>query len=173
MRLDLKVESEIGLRMDSVILQLQKLAHDYKIHQKDKKTPFRNILAVAMEFSASLESIKGFIKYQIGRANSSPIWKHSLGDKLFATKLAEELNALSKYTNDIINSLENSDAENNDVSEYLKNPQQKAALTKEIHLKLARLYLGYLAREHTALVGENKIMENLRKEKNKHAKPVR
>jgi hypothetical protein len=37
---------------------------------------------------------------------------------------------------------------------YLDNQQNREQLEKDIHLKLAQLYLGYLAREHTALVGE-------------------
>jgi hypothetical protein len=48
----------------------------------------------------------------------------------------------------------------NPLENYLTDTQNQAQFIKSIHLKLTRLYLGYLAREHTALVGEEKANKN-------------
>ncbi|GGA44790.1 hypothetical protein CYANOKiyG1_63610 [Okeania sp. KiyG1] len=45
-------------------------------------------------------------------------------------------------------------------------------LKKKIHLRLTQLYLGYLAREHTALSGERKVNNKKTDRTDKTDRPI-
>jgi len=154
-QLSLRTELEISKQMDSIISEkIVSIAKDFSIAEKDRKSPFKNVLAAATESGASLEVIKNYIRYQVGRSNSSPIWKTSNNEKLFATKVVEHLDALNQDAKEIVQRVRRAILKESPLQPYLDNQQNREQLEKDIHLKLAQLYLGYLAREHTALVGE-------------------
>lgn len=171
-QLALRVEREVRQQMDSILENIQEISTEYKIANKDKKSPFRNVLAVAVESSSSLEIIKNYIRYQVGRgSNSSPIWllREGPDQKLFAQVLVESLDNLSGDVDQIIGRINTSlsKVSDKDVSEaiepspecqtllaYLADEKNQKVLRRSLHLELAQLYLGYLAREHTAQVGE-------------------
>lgn len=151
----LRVEREIREQMDDVIGKVLGVSKKFSIANKDKKSPFRNVLAVATDSSSSLEVIKNYIRYQVGRSGSSPIWTTAKDKELFATAVVNDLNNLSQDAQLIVQRLRRAIPKGNSLEPYLENNQNREKLKKDIHLKLAQLYLGYLAREHTASVGES------------------
>lgn len=156
-QLTLRLELEISNQMDDIIgKKVIPIAKKFSIASKDKKSPFRNVLAVATEPSSSLEVIKNYIRYQVGRKESSPIWKNSKDNELFAKAVVDDLNNLSQDAHEIVQRLRRAIPKGNSLEPYLEDNQNREKLEKNIHLKLAQLYLGYLAREHTASVGESK-----------------
>jgi len=154
-KLTLITELEIGKQMDNIIPRIKDIAISFSIAQKDKKSPFRNVLAVATESTSSVEIIKNYIRYQVGRSGSSPIWKTSKDSKLFATAVVENIDNLCHDAQKIVDILRGLIREG-DLYSYLENPENREQLKKNIHLKLTQLFLGYLAREHTAILGEEK-----------------
>ncbi|NEP77560.1 MAG: hypothetical protein F6K17_18230 [Okeania sp. SIO3C4] len=160
-QLILRTELEISQKMDEVIKEIQKIAEEFSIAQKDKKSPFRNVLATATESGTSLEAIKNYIRYQVGRSGSSPIWKEEKNQKLFASAVVEHINGLlNETTEDILRKIKKNTSVKNPLNDYLENKENSEQYKKNLHLKLTQLYLGYLAREHTALVGEIKANQN-------------
>lgn len=155
-QLILRTEIEIAKKMDEIIQEIQKIAKEFSIAQKDKKSPFRNVLAAATESGTSLEAIKNYIRYQVGRSGSSPIWKEKKNQKLFASAVVEHIDGLlEEKAEDIVKIIRKNTSKGNPVNDYLEKLENRELYKKNLHLKLTQLYLGYLAREHTALVGEN------------------
>lgn len=146
--------------MDEIIQEIQKIAKEFSIAQKDKKSPFRNVLAAASETGTSLEAIKNYIRYQVGRSSSSPIWKEKKNQKLFASAVIEQIDSLLGKAEDILHKIRKNTSKGNLVNDYLEDSENREQYKQNLHLKLTQLYLGYLAREHTALVGENQQNQN-------------
>jgi hypothetical protein len=159
-QLEFRIQKAMTGQMDDVIEKIQGIAKKFSIATKDKKSPFRNVLSVAVAPTSSIEVIKNFIKCQIGKSGSSPIWSEKNGNELFATALVHELDSLTADTKTIVENIRQSIPKNNPLNNYVDNPNNQKQLTKKIHLKLTQLYLGYLAREHIALVGEEKYKSN-------------
>lgn len=157
-QLALRLEREISNQMDDVIGNKVKLiSQEFSIASKDKKSPFRNVLAVATDSISSLEVIKNYIRYQVGRKESSPIWKTSKDSEIFAKAVVNDLQNLSQDAQEIVQRMRRKIPKGNSLEPYLEDNQNREQIKKDIHLKLAQLYLGYLAREHTASVGESKL----------------
>lgn len=156
-QLALRLEREISNQMDEVIgNKVKPISQKFSIASTDEKSPFRNVLAVATDSSSSLEVIKNYIRYQVGRKESSPIWKTSKDSELFAQAVVNDLQNLSQDAQEIVQRLRRAIPKGNSLEPYLEDNQNREKIKKELHLKLAQLYLGYLAREHTASVGESK-----------------
>ena len=83
MTTSMKLEQQLILRLDreakkywdEIITNMQKMAEDFDLAKTKEKSPFRNVLNVATEANASLEVVKNFIRYQVGRQGSNEIWK--------------------------------------------------------------------------------------------------
>jgi hypothetical protein len=159
-QLTLRTELEISRQMDDIILEIKGISKRFSIASEDPKSPFKNVLAAATESNASIESIKSYIRYQVGRSGASRIWKLSKDKKLFATAVVEHIDNLIQDSQEILKRVRKSIPKENPLENYLTDTQNQAQFIKSIHLKLTRLYLGYLAREHTALVGEEKANKN-------------
>lgn len=160
-QLEFRIQKVISEQMDDVLRKVKTIAKEFSIANKDKKSPFRNVLSVATEPGSSIEVIKNFIKYQVGRTGSSPIWKTKKEEKLFATAVVSDIDSLlSDDTEKIIHNLRENIKKNNSLNTYVDNPHNQKYLKKTVHLKLTQLYLGYLAREHTALVGEQQLEQS-------------
>ncbi len=160
-QLALRIEKETSKQMDEVIRKVNTISKEFDIASKDKKSPFRNVLAVATDSSSSLEVIKNYIRYQVGRSGSSPIWT-SLKDKtLFAQAVVKELDGLNQDAQVILRRIREEVPKDHALEPYLENNENREHLKKEIHLKLVQLYLGYLAREHTASVGESNFKKQI------------
>lgn len=153
-QLELRIEREISKQMDEIIQKVNRIAKNFSIASQDKKSPFKNVLAVATDSSSSLEVIKNYIRYQVGRKDSSPIWKELNEKEKFAMALVKELDNLNDDVEKILQRLRKAIPKSNPLESYLTDSQNREKIKKNIHLKIAQLYLGYLAREHTAMVGE-------------------
>jgi len=160
-QLEFRIQKAISEQMDNVLEKVSKIAHKFSIETRDKKSPFRNVLSVATESGSSIEIIKNFIKYQVGRSGSSPIWKTKQEKELFATAVISDINSLLTVdTEEILDNLRRNIKKNNQLNSFVDNPNNQKELKIKIHLKITQLYLGYLAREHTALLGEQKLKSN-------------
>lgn len=166
-QLALKIERELSNQMDDVLFKVQKIAKQFSIQEITEKSPFKNVLVVAVETPTSLEVIKNFIRYQAGRKQSSEIWKKKSPNepqKRFADEVVNHLNSLAENCKLILDGVESSISEELQLEEIttlqkdrLQNLQNymlknKPALLQSVHLRLVQLYLGYLSREHTALL---------------------
>jgi len=172
-QLSLRIEQELSRTMDNIIPTIQLLAKEFGIATLDKKSPFRNILAVSVETGSSLEVIKNYIRYQVGRSGASPIWKHKSGGRLFAEALVEQINSLSKNVTEVLDQVKSEISKEHELVDYLHDRQSR--VMQDLHLKMTQKYLGYLAREHTALVGldkQNNDSENKGKQHNSSSKKV-
>jgi hypothetical protein len=159
-QLELRIEREISNQMDEIIKNVNSLAKKFSIDSEDKKSPFKNVLAVATDTSSSLEVIKNYIRYQVGRKDASPIWKSGNKQELFAMALVKELENLNEEVKKILQRLRKAIPKSNPLESYLTDSQNRERIERKIHLKIAQLYLGYLAREHTAMVGEKKLAQS-------------
>ncbi len=155
-KLNLEIEKEIGNVVDNIIERIQNDANTFSIAKADKKSPFRNVLSAAMDSSASIEAIKSFIRYQNARKESSPVWKLSVGNKTYAGAVVEQINTLSEDVDEIISNIKEKNQKNQNLIDYVNDKNNEQKIKYKLYLKLIRLYLGYMAREHTALVGEIK-----------------
>jgi hypothetical protein len=156
-QLEFRIQKAMGEQIDDIIDRINTIAGKFSIGNEDKKSPFRNVLSNAVSPSASIASIKLFIQCQIGKSGASPIWSKRIGNELFATALVLQIEQLIEDANTIVKYIRKSIPKNNPLNNYVDNANNQKELTKEIHLKLVQLYLGYLARKHTALVGEGKF----------------
>ncbi|KAB8331436.1 hypothetical protein SD80_023270 [Scytonema tolypothrichoides VB-61278] len=156
-QLALRIEKQISYQMDEVLGKVRKISRDFSIASKDKKSPFRNVLAVATDSGSSLEVIKNYIRYQVGRSGSSPIWTTLKDKELFAKAVVQDLDNLIQDAQAILTRIRKDIPKDHALEPYLEDNQNRERLKKDIHLKLVQLYLGYLAREHTALVGESTL----------------
>jgi hypothetical protein len=156
-QLKIRVDRELRFVLDNIILKIQKLAKQFKIENINEKSPFRNVLSVATEPSTSLESLKTFIRCQMGRKGSSQVWKEKRDGKIFAVALVEDIDSLTNNVDDIINRIKELLKSENELYQVLNNDSQVKQISRELHLKLTQLYLGYLAREHTAKIGEKEL----------------
>jgi hypothetical protein len=134
-QLELRIEREISNQMDAIIEKVNRIAKKFSIAKEDKKSPFKNVL---------------------GRKDSSPIWKIPKEQELFAMALVKELENLNEDVTKILQRLRKAIPKSNPLESYLTDSLNREKIERNIHLKIAQLYLGYLAREHTAMVGEDK-----------------
>ena len=170
-QLQLRIDQEIKEQLDDILIKMQKMTKRFDIKQVKERSPFRNVLSVAVEPISSLETIKSFIRYQAARKEASKIWRLEFkpnGEnkkEIFANAVVQEISYLSNNLQKIYDSIsedlnteiqsldDNSPVRKNLESLQLYLSNNKQYLDKSIHLELAKIYLGYLSREHTALVG--------------------
>jgi hypothetical protein len=170
-QLILRIDQELKKQLDNVITTMQEMTKKFEIKQVKERSPFKNVLIVATEQTSSLEVIKNYIRYQAGRKESSKIWKLEVvtNDKkqIFAAAVVEQISNLSINLQAIFDSIYTSleqeiELLDNDsvkrehlelIKQYLQANEQH--FRQSIYLNLVQLYLGYLGREHTALVGGN------------------
>ena len=152
----LRVNQETRYQMDSIIQELRDSSDQFKIGEKaDKRSPLRNVLNVATDASSSLEVIKVFIRYQAGRKEGSEVWKIYKDGRSFAEVTTDRLDQLNEDATQILKRVEVSLPDNHPLTSYFQTPEYQRDI-EDLHLKLAQLYLGYLVREHTALVSQSR-----------------
>lgn len=171
----LKVNQELSEQLDSLMEKITALATECKIGKDEdgKNSPFKNVLSVAIEPPTSLEVIKNFIRYQVGRQGASKIWKNN---PKFANALVRDLNSLEEDVENILKRISQTYAKK--ASKHSKNEQthkeseeidehpmliyikeNKKSIKRSLHLRLAQQYLGYLSREHIARKGDPAFRE--------------
>ena len=180
-QLILRIDQELRNQLDDIITKMQTLAHKFDIKRVKERSPFKNVLTVATDPTSSLEVIKNYIRYQAGRKEASKVWKLEETEngkkQVFADAVVQQINDLSENFQKIFDSINDSleeemqflkeETKNRGNQEFFKKQENlellknhlqanKQRLKQSIHLNLAQLYLGYLSREHTALVGYGK-----------------
>jgi hypothetical protein len=179
-QLTLRINQELSKQLDDIISKMQEITDKFQIKQVKERSPLKNVLNTATDTTSSIEVIKNYIRYQVGRKDASKIWKLQKIDngekQIFANAVIEQINDLNENIEKIVNAINISldkelkpflEVENQECINPKLNKEQmekleamkafldenKENISKNIHLKLTRLYLGYLSREHTALIG--------------------
>ena len=143
----LRIDHEIGLRMENIIPEMQAMAKSYRLRKE--RAPFRNVLNVATGSGSGIEVTKNFIRYQLGRSRSdggtaNQMWNDTSGGKgKFAVALVAEIDKLGNDAKEVVKKL--------DVD---LNTESGKRLRQQVHLRLMQLYLGNLARYQVFLAKE-------------------
>ena len=128
---NLKMEKAIRSQMETLIPEMQEMADNYNI--AGDKSPYRNVLNVAVDPASDVEVTKNFILYQLGRDQRSP-WRKTdnAGEKLGLALV----DAIKKLDNNAKLVVEN----------IGRNPETDKELVQQAHRRLMQLYLGNLVR---------------------------
>lgn len=137
----LLMEQEIGLEMETLIPEMQRMARNYNL--RDERSPFRNVLDVATDPAGSIEVTKNFIRYQLGRSGANRIWSDTFEGKNFAVALVEKIDGLRGVSETIVENMgKRLDTELED------------SWSQRVHKRLMQLYLGNLVRYQVFLANE-------------------
>lgn len=129
----LLMERAIRARMETLIPDMQKMADNYNI--AGDKSPYRNVLNVAVDPASDVEVTQNFIRYQLGRDQKSP-WRKTAGEgKKFGLALVDVISSLANDAMEIIK----------EIGEDIETEQGKQR-KQEVHCRLMQLYLGNLVR---------------------------
>ncbi len=127
---ELQINQAIDDRLNELLSQMQQLLDKSRIWEsKMEVAQIQNLLAVAHETN-SVEVVKNYIRYQIGRDGGSGSWRRRVGTgPTFGDQIIAELDRLKSIAQSIV-------------------PQsaQGETLVDGAWMKLTRLYLGYLRR---------------------------
>lgn len=128
---NLKMEKAIRSQMETLIPEMQKMADNYNI--AGDKSPYRNVLNVAVDPASDVEVTKNFILYQLGRDQRSP-WRKTdnEGEKLGLT-LVDAIKKLDNNAKLVVKNIG-------------RNPETDKELVQQAHRRLMQLYLGNLVR---------------------------
>ena len=137
----LLMEREIGLQMENLIPEMQKMARNYDL--RNERSPFRNVLDVATDPGSGIEVTKNFIRYQLGRSGANRIWGNTFDGKNFAVALVDKIDALREVSKTIVEKM----------NIRLKTELDDTWLQR-IHQRLMQLYLGNLVRYQVFLANE-------------------
>jgi len=129
MQQELKIDKAIDDKMNAILKQMQIMMDDALIwNSKMEVNQIQNLLAVAQE-TDSVEVVKNFIRYQIGRDGGRASWRRGAGKgPVFGDRLIDELDKLEKIAKSIV-------PESGDEM-----------LAGRTWMKLCRLYIGHLRR---------------------------
>ena len=127
----LKMEKAIRAQMEVLIPEMQEMAYDYKI--AGDKSPYRNVLNVAIDPASDVEVTKNYILYQLGRDQKSP-WRNtnSKGEKL-GLALVDTIKRLDVKAKLVVENIG-------------RDPEKDKELVQRAHRRLMQLYLGNLVR---------------------------
>ena len=152
----LAMEKAIGSQMETLIPEMKKLADEYKLI--GDKSPYRNVLNVAVDPGSDVEVTKNFIRYQLGRDQKDSPWrKRGKAGKNFGLVLVKVISGLGSNAKKVVEAIgENPDTESG------KDWLQK------VHRRLMQLYLGNLVRYQVYLT----FREDERKSQQRGARNV-
>lgn len=129
MQRELKINQAIDAQLNSILKEMQKLLETSRIWEsKMELGQVQNLLAVAQE-TDSVEVVKNFIRYQIGRTPVGSSWRRRVGTgPAFGEQIITELDKLEGIARTLV-------------------PQDATDLEIDrTWMKMTRLYLGYLRR---------------------------
>ena len=128
---NLKMEKAIRLQMETLIPEMQEMANNYKI--AGDKSPYRNVLNVAVDPASDVEVTKNFILYQLGRDQRSPWRKTNNEGKKFGLTLVDTIAGLNENAKSVVKNIDG-------------DPETDKELVQRVHRRLMQLYLGNLVR---------------------------
>ncbi|MBE2199681.1 MAG: hypothetical protein IAE79_13785 [Anaerolinea sp.] len=129
MQRELRINQAIDEQLNSILKQMQALLETSRIWESKMEVgQVQNLLAVAQE-TDSVEVVKNFIRYQIGRDTTGSSWRRRVGTgPVFGEQIITELDKLEGIARTLV---------------------AQDAVDLEIDrtwMKMTRLYLGYLRR---------------------------
>ncbi len=127
----LLIRAGIERNMDEVARRARQLVEESKIFDRDlDKSQVSNVLQVSLE-SSSVEVVKNFVLYQMGRDTNSTSWSslHATKDVPFGEALLSEIASLQAMARNLVQQ---------------KNLDE--SLVPEVWLDLVRQYLGQMYR---------------------------
>ena len=145
----LMMEKKIGLEMETLIPDMQKMADNYELGKVEERSPFRNVLDVATDPASGIEVTKNFIRYQLGRRGANRMWSHTSNGENFAVALVGEIDALQKVSKTIVEKM----------NKCLQTSLDDSWLQR-VHYRLMQLYLGNLVR-YQAYLSKDKGKEDV------------
>lgn len=127
----LKMEKAITSQMEELIPEMQQMAEDFGI--AGDKSPYRNVLNVAVDPTSDVEVTKNFILYQLGRDNKSPWRKPNDDGQKLGLVLVDAIKGLDDRAKQV-------------VEKIGRDPEIDKKLVQQTHRRLMQLYLGNLVR---------------------------
>ena len=143
----LKMEKAIRSQMEVLIPKMREMADDYNL--AGERSPFRNVLNVAVDPTSDVEITKNYILYQLGRGqrqgqdNESPWRKTGKGNKKFGLALVDTINGLDQNSKQVVENMGED-----------PNTDSGKRLLQLAHRRLMQLYLGNLIRYQVYLTFE-------------------
>jgi hypothetical protein len=130
MQRELKINQAIDDRLNGILKQMQALVDASLIWEsKMEVSQIQNLLAVAQE-TDSVEVVKNYIRYQIGRDGNASSWRRRVGTgSVFGEQIIAELDNLRGVASGLVPQQDSSELE-----------------VDRAWMKMTRLYLGYLRR---------------------------
>jgi hypothetical protein len=131
-RRDLLLRQAIDDCLDELVTKAQGLIDQKRVASRAsrlEKRQFDNVLSVATE-TGSVEVVKNFIKYQIGRAGAvGEGWRHNDFGEAVVQQIDADLRKMAKK-----------------ITEELKRDHGVTVPSRQAWIRLVRLYLGYMRR---------------------------
>lgn len=155
----LKMEKAILSQMETLIPSMQKMADDYNL--AGDKSPYRNVLNVAVDPASDVEVTKNFILYQLGRDQRDAPWgkQGKKGKKKFGLVLVEIISGLGGNAKKVVAAM----------GEDLNTELDKHWI-KRAHRRLMQLYLGNLIRYQVYLTFQAKEAEKAKKKQHQDSR---
>ena len=133
----LKMEKAIRSQMETLIPSMQKMAKDHEL--AGDRSPFRNVLNVAVDAASDVAVTKNYILYQLGRGQKSgkdresPWRKPGADGEKFGSVLVDTITGLNENAKAVVKCIGG-------------DPKTDQELVGQAHRKLMQLYLGNLVR---------------------------
>lgn len=131
MQRELTINQAIDDRLNGILQQMKVLVDNSRIWEAKKMevSQIQNLLAVSQE-TGSVEVVKNYIRYQMGRDGGSDSWRNRMGTgPTFGEQVIDAVDNLRSVAASIVPEEKNNQAE-----------------IDRTWMKLTRLYLGYLRR---------------------------
>jgi hypothetical protein len=135
LRTEMALNREIDRQLDRLIRaagQRVHLLHDDRVMRESQ---LRNVLNVAISHPQSHLVVTNFIYYQVGRSGGNQAWLHSD----FGKKVADDIQGPDGVVRQLASNV---------TDEVCRKVQEsnREEVAHEAHMRLMRLYLGYLNR---------------------------
>jgi hypothetical protein len=133
LRRELRINRELDTSMNELLAGMKKFMDDARIWEsRMEEHGINNVVAVAQE-TGSVEVVKNYVRYQIGRDVSNANWRWRVGNvKNFGEQLVDKLDELHDLATGIVAGASNPGAPPRDVD--------------RVWMRLTRSYLGHLSR---------------------------
>ncbi len=133
LRRELRINREIDGSMNELLVEMQRFVDNTRIWESRMEVhQMTNLVAVSGE-TGSVEVVKNFIRYQIGRDARNDNWRWRVGGvKNFGEQLVDRLDELQDMAQGAVAGASNPTADERDVD--------------RVWMTLCRAYLGHLSR---------------------------
>lgn len=133
MQRELRINQAIDAHLNAILQQMQELVDASSIWESNMEvSQIQNLLAVAQE-TDSVEVVKNYIRYQIGRDGNAVSWRRRVGTgPVFGEQIIAELDRLKGIASGLLPERRDGEATRREID--------------RTWMKMTRLYLGYLRR---------------------------